>query len=168
MKKRTFCVLLVLLLSFSMPVTSYSEESDALTELNEALKEEFRRLDLETLMVVRDSINEVISEKGGNAESDSASEDEGEPISAGVYEAGKDIKPGTYVLSFTKMTYGAIIYVYDSREEYDGGKSREHYITVGDTSSYTIKLDEGNILVITLAGGGGKITISPISGSWVP
>lgn len=168
MKKRLVCVLLVLILSFSMSAVSYSEETDALTELNEGLKEEFRRLDLETLMVVRDSINEVISEKGGNTESDSASEDEGEPISAGVYEAGKDIKPGTYVLSFTKMTYGAIIYVYDSREEYDGGKSREHYITVGDTSSYTIKLDEGNILVITLAGGGGKITISPISSSWVP
>lgn len=168
MKKHLVCVLSVLILSFSMTAVSYPEEPDAFTEFTESLKDEFRKYDIETLMVVRDTINEVISEKGGNAESDSVSEGEGEPISAGIYEAGKDIKPGTYLLSFTKMEYGAIIYVYDSREEYDGGKSREHYITVGDTSSYTIKLDEGNILVITLAGGGGKITISPISGSWVP
>lgn len=173
MKKALVCLLIIL--SLCLCQFGVGEGYESMTSAGDKLKNDFREMDIELLLYIREILDEVISERIDEVEfldeddgTDSSDVIESEPFSEGLYEAGKNIKPGTYRFDFTNMKFGGIVNVYDSDEDYNNSNPREHYIAANSEASYTITLDEGNILSISLAAGVGKITISKLESSWVP
>lgn len=144
--------------------------AEAKSIISDKQREKFMKIDLDRLIEYRDAINDIIVERGGEAKTNSsANQIEGEPFSEGVYEVGKTIKPGTYRFDITDMNFGAMVYVYESMETYEESNSKEWYIPTGDSASYTITLEEGNVFKIVIAPGGhGNITISNAKASWMP
>lgn len=167
MKKLLICILLSTILVVQ---TAFCVAPNITQEQWESLLQN----DIEELISFRDLLNMAIVAKGGVAvapekedEPESASE-EAQPFSAGVYEVGKNIKAGSYRFDFSNMTYGAIINLYATAEDQDNGIPLDHQIVNNDTASFIYSLEDGNILSIKLLSGIGKITIAPVTASWMP
>lgn len=163
--KKIGALIIMLVAMFMLCGTALSEQS----ELDD-LREEYMRVDLDALIAYRDFINEIISERGGEVSSSYPDSEilEGEDFSAGVYEVGKNIKAGTYILNFYNMDAGAILNVYESKEEYNEGEPRERCVATESTASYTVTLENGNVMTIMMIGGNGKIKIDIPDAPWMP
>lgn len=109
------------------------------------------------LLTLRESINEELEQRVGS---------DGSEIWSGEYTVGKDILPGQYVLTLTKIVedVNGEVRVYrdaDAYEEYDYDIAE----LLSKDEGYYLDLSEGMILVIEYGSGTLKSAQKP---SWMP
>ena len=161
--------IVVLFLVLCFIIGMYAEAFAEVSEVKD-LRSDLMAIDLDILIAYRDLINEIIAEKGGegNTTIPETQIPDGEDFAAGVYEVGKNIKAGTYVLSFYELdSSGAIVSIFNSRADRDAGEYRERFVATESYASYTITLEDKNVLDILMVGSG-KIKISVPEASWLP
>lgn len=132
MKKKIVTLLCTLVLSNTvLTATALASEID-LTQLN-----------LEQLIALRSEINILIAENGGE-----------NIIGQGTFEAGIDIKPGTYDIICSKNArHGFInVEVYPSKADAENNENREVsqiWYKEEAPESASINLKEGNVLILS-------------------
>lgn len=120
--------------------------------------DELREMNTEDLISMRDAINSVIAEKGGD-----------NIIGSGVYEVGTDIKAANFKLTCIKGGSSVYVTLYENKEAENSGDSILYQgirndENTGTSEAVNLNLKDGEILSID-----GTAIIEDASGSfWAP
>ena len=147
---------LLLVLAFCILLTNTVV---AYADIDQNLIQSVDALDNDTMLELRDYLNQSLLDRGVEVDSD---------FPEGVYTVGKDLKSGTYTFEFTDMEVGALIYVYNSIEDYNNENSSYSNTIVESTGTVSISLEDGNILYLKLVSSSGKIRINSTKPAWAP
>lgn len=120
----------------------------------------YKNLNDEELLELRDSITDELFERGVEFETD---------FYAGVYVVGKDIRAGTYDILFDEVDkWGCVfINIYETEEAYESRDRKLHEIINELTKGYRVELNEGMVFVIDL-NGSAVMRIRNEKPAWMP
>lgn len=129
---------------------------------------DFTSLSMDELMNLRKNVEDEIHARLGGSDA----------IYVGDYLAGKDIKPGKYVITCTEETPTAgddmVFGIYNSDDSYESHKSEEAYFGFRSNAVLFFQLQKDGVATVTLEEGQhliikwGKGTCEPFAPSWAP